>query len=311
MSIYENLSAFFDKPVRDFRKSGDVPNFGDVAPRIRSDWDDDSVRLSDLLGPMLDEPGVERLEALVFGLWNEHGAAAEATPEEAIELLISRKEAAPRLRALFIGDIVAEENEISWINHGDLSALWGAFPSLEHVAVRGANGLRLGQVNHPRLHTLILQSGGLPAPVVREALTANAPLRHLELWLGSDNYGANTAVDDFSALLAGALFPELKTLGLCNCEYADDLAEALAAAPILDRLETLDLSKSVLTDRGAQALAKSGRVGHLKKLDISHHYVSAEGVAALSAATPSLDASDPQDERAYGGEIYRSVAVSE
>lgn len=311
MSMYGNLTEFFGKPVRDFQNSGDIADFGGVAPRIRNDWEDESRRLADMLGPMLDEPGGAAIEALVFGFWNEHGAAGEATPAEAIELLVSRKSALPNLKALFIGDIISEENEISWINHDDLSAIWGAFPGLEHVVVRGANGLRLGQINHPRLNTLILQSGGLPAPLVREALAANAPLTHLELWLGEQNYGSNTTVADFSALLAGELFPQLKRLGLCNSDYQDDIAEAMATAPIVERLEALDLSKGVLTDRGAQALAQSGRLGHLKKLDISHHFVSEEAVAALSAATPALDASDPQEADVYGDDVYRYVFVSE
>lgn len=309
--INENLSAFYGRKVHDFESPGDIASFARAAPRIRTSNFDDPRRLCDFLGPMLDEPKVQELVALVFGVWNQHGAAAEETPEEAIELLVTRRASTPNLEALFLGDIVSEENEISWINQGDLSSIWGAFPKLKQVVVRGANGLRLGQINHAALDTLILQSGGLPAPVVREALSANAPIKHFELWLGEENYGANTSVEDFSELLAGELFPELKTLGLCNCEYADHLAEALATAPVLDRIEVLDISKSILTDRGANALARSGRLSHLKKLDISYHYVSPEGVAALQSATPTVDASDPQQDEQHGDEIYRNVAVSE
>ena len=38
---------------------------------------------------------------------------------------------------------------------------------------------------------------------------------------------------DFAPLFAGGLFPKLKTLGLPDCEYADELAAAVAQAPTL------------------------------------------------------------------------------
>ncbi len=305
-----DLNKFFGKEVVDYAEPGDVENFAAVAVRVRSVYED-SRRIADYLTQMLDEPGVDALEALVIGHWDEHGAAAEGTPQEGVELLVSSKEALPNLRALFIGDISSEENEISWIVQGDMSALWSAFPTLEHFQARGGNGLRLGRVNHARLRTLIIETGGLPAPLLREALDADAPLTHFEMWLGDANYGANTTIGDFEPLFAGDLFPELKTLGLRNAEYSDVIAEALVASPLLERLEVLDLSLGTLTDRGARALAGSGKIGHLKRLDISHHFVGAEAVAALAAATSNLVADDPEAPDEWDGETHYFVAVSE
>jgi hypothetical protein len=144
-----------------------------------------------------------------------------------------------------------------------------------------------------------------------EALAANAPIRHFELWLGADDYGADSSVDDFADLLADRLFPKLETLGLRNSEYSDEIAKALASSPLLDRIKTLDLSMGTLTDAGAKALAESGRLGKLEKLDISHHYVSPEGIAMLRRATPNLVADDAEEVDEWDGEKHYYVAVGE
>ncbi len=42
------------------------------------------------------------------------------------------------------------------------------------------------------LVALTIESGGLPAAVVREVASAHLPaLEHLELWLGEENYGGD------------------------------------------------------------------------------------------------------------------------
>ena len=224
-----------------------------------------------------------------------------------LDTLVAHKTKLPNLQALFVGDIVQEENEVSWITQGDMSALWGAFPKLTEFVARGADGLKLGKIRHERLQSLVLQSGGLSRSVVGQALAADAPLVHLELWLGAADNGANASAAHFANLFAGELFPHLKYLGLRNSEITDDLAEALAASPLLERLEVLDLSKGTLSDCGARALAASGKLSHLRMLDISHHYVSDEGLKALAEATPVLAADERQE--AYDGDFY--VAVSE
>jgi hypothetical protein len=250
------------------------------------------------------------MDALVVGAWQ--GDASEASSQEVVEALVSYAERFPDLRALFLGDIVSEENEISWINQSDLSALWPAFPNLEHLQVRGGNDLALGRFEAPRLTTLILESGGLPRRAVQDALAAGAPeLRHLELWLGTDNYGGDSTPDDFADLFAGRLFPKLNTLALRDCDYADALAAAVAEAPLLERIATLDLSLGNLSDAGAEALLASPAVAKLSRLDLHHHFLTDAMMARLERLGPAVDLSEQQDEEEYGGEIYRSIAVSE
>lgn len=310
MALYENLSEFAGLPVKDFREAGDITDFSAVAPRLRCTYDDE-LTLRDFLAVLLDQPGIGKVQALVFGSWMENGEAVDATPQAAIEMLIAMRDQLPNLRGLFVGDIISEENEMSWITQSDLSAVWGAFPKLEIFAARGGNGLRLGKINHARLNRLQVETGGLTQGVLREALEANAPLTHLELWLGDENYGANTSVDDMRDLFAGALFPQLQTLALRNCQYTDAIAEALASSPILDRIAVLDLSLGTISDTGAEALLKSGKLGRLKKLDISHHYVTPDVLERLKAAVPELVADDPQKADHWDGRDHYYVAVSE
>ncbi len=310
MALYENLSEFAGLPVKDFREPGDIADFSNVAPRLRCTYDD-NLTLRDFLAVMLDQPGVEKVQALVFGIWMENGEAMEATPQAAIEMMIAMRDQLPNLKGLFVGDIISEENEMSWITQTDLSAVWGAFPKLEVFGARGGNGLRLGKINHPNLQRLQVETGGLVQPVLREALEANAPLRHLEVWMGSQGYGANTSIDDFGGLMSGSLFPQLETLALKNCEYTDAIAQALAASPVLDRIAVLNLSLGTLTDAGAQALLDSGKLGQLRKLDISHHFVSPDMVAKLAGAVPVLSADDPQQPDHWDGRDHYHVAVGE
>lgn len=310
MSIYKNLETFHDLPVKDFKAPGDIADFAAVATRLRCDYDDED-QLADHLTRLLEEPGASAIRALILGLWTQDGEAMDASPQEAIELLVASKDKLPNLVALFVGDIVSEENEISWIHNTDMSALWSAFPKLEEFRVRGTNDLRLGKINHGALKKLVIESGGLPAGIAREALEANAPLEHLELWFGDDGYGRTTEIGDLTALLEGKLFPNLKTLGLRNSEIANEIAVQLAASPILERIEHLDLSLGTFRDPGAEALAASGRIGHLKSLDVHHHYMSDEARQKLAAATPNLIVDEAEEADDWDGEPHYYVSVSE
>jgi hypothetical protein len=310
MTISQNLETFHGLPVKDFKQAGDLPDLAGVAPRVRCTFDEKQT-LTDFLGLLLAEPGAGEITALVLGLWAENGELYEVTPDKVIAYLVANKNRLPKLEALFVGDITYEENEISWIHNGDLSALWTAFPKLQEFGVRGGNGLSLGRVNHDALKKLTVETGGLPAEVARQALEANAPLEHFELWFGSDDYGLTTGIDDLTELLEGRLFPDLKVLALRNCNFADEIAERLAVSELLERIDHLDLSLGTLQDRGAEALIASGRLGHLKSLDIHHHYLSPEIRQRLAAATPNLIADEAETPDEWDGNKHYYVSVAE
>jgi hypothetical protein len=231
---------------------------------------------------------------------------------EVVRALVAARDRLPSLRALFLGDIIFEECEISWINQTDVSPLLRAYPALEHLRVRGGNGLRFGSLRHEQLKSLIVESGGLGADLIADVAAADLPrLEHLELWLGSTNYGAVDDPAPLAPLLAGTGFPRLRTLALRDSEIADQVAAAVAVAPLLERVRILDLSLGNLSDEGAGALLASPAVRRLEKLDVHHHFLSQDMVAKLQGLGIEVDASDPKDVPENKYREYRFIAVAE
>jgi uncharacterized protein (TIGR02996 family) len=247
------------------------------------------------LQSFLAEAAVGLVQALVVGdCWGEEKSTMSNA--EVVEALIGARERLTNLRALFLGDITHKEAELSWIVQGDLTALLAAFPRLEHFRSRGGSELGLSALEHPHLKSLIFEASNLPGEVARAVGASDLPaLEHLELWLGAEEYGADTTPDDLDGILQGKHLPSLRYLGLRNSEIADDIPSALAGAPILERLRILDLSLGNLSDRGAEALLAIPGLARLEKLDIHHHYISPEWIERLQALGIQVDASDPQE----------------
>ncbi|MGW5877258.1 STM4015 family protein [Nocardiopsis terrae] len=224
----------------------------------------------------------------------------------------------PRLRALFFGEVLREESEISWIGHGDLGPLLTAYPRLTELTVRGSDGLRLGVGEHRSLRRLTVQSSGISPDVVESIAGSSLPeLEHLELWLGVEEDGAATP-DDLGSLLSGTAFPGLPHLGLRNAEFTDDWVRALAEAPVTPTLRTLDLSLGALTDEGARTLLSAPAFRSLERLDLHHHYMSEDMTErireAFTAAGVRVDVSDRREPDLEGYEdeeeawLYPAVA---
>jgi hypothetical protein len=305
MTIGAHLESFVGKRVVDFQPGDSLPDPATSVPALRVGYDSD-VTATALLSDVLQSPVADQLTGLVIGTWS--GEMYEATPAEVIEALVASADRLASLRGLFLGDITYEENEISWIYQTDLSALWDAFPRLEVFGVRGSNGLSLGKLRHNHLKHLTVECGGLPKSVLAEIAAASLPaLEHLELYLGTENYGWDGTIEDVKPLLAAYRFPSLKYLGLRDAEIADDVAEAVVQSPLLEQIQVLDLSLGMLSDEGAQALIDSSAVRKLKKLDIHYHFVTPDVVKRLNGLGIEVDASDPQDP----DQEYRYVSVSE
>ncbi|HEX2186859.1 MAG TPA: STM4015 family protein [Chloroflexota bacterium] len=316
MTIDEHLTHFAGRAVVDWEPHTGLPDPDHTIYRVGlSDREAaGGQRWTDKLSLLLNHPAVERLPGLVVGAWDFLGAEESSAP--VVEALVAARGRLAGLRAIFLGDVISEEQEISWITQSDLSPLFNAYPLLEHVGVRGGTGLTLGSLRHAHLKSLIIQSGGLEARVVREVGAAQLPeLEHLELWLGAADFGATATVEDLAPVLDGAAFPKLRYLGLRNSELGDDLAAAVAGAPVLARLRVLDLSLGTVGDAGAAALLASPATGGLERLDLHHHFCSAAMVARLVAGLEgrgvAVDAGQPQQEAGYGGQRSRYVAVGE
>ncbi len=179
------------------------------------------------------------------------------------------------LEAVFVGDLEAEQAEITWIEQSDVTALLTAFPGLTEFGVRGGTDLVFPPVKHERLRSLTIQAGGLPAQVVRGVIDSELPaLERLDLWLGVSAYGGDTEVTDLAPLLSGTRFPRLHHLGLRNSEVQNEIAAAVASAPVVAQLRTLDLSNGTLGDEGAAALLEGQPLTHLEVLDLHHHFLT-------------------------------------
>ncbi|MFD3687177.1 STM4015 family protein [Nocardiopsis sp. NPDC058631] len=268
----------------------------------------------------LAEVDTTRVRALIIGVWG--GLDYEVSSTVPRDLLIRHASAFSSLRSLFFGEIVYEENEISWIHQCDLSPLAEAFPSLEELTVRGTGDPHMGDgrldlhlPEHTGLRTLTIQSGGLPGRVSRGVASSGLPaLENLELWLGVEAYRGDTTPQDLVPVLSGKAFPELRYLGLRNTEGVDDWIPVLAEAPAVAALDVLDLSLGDLTDRGGEALVEAAPAfRHLRRLDLHHHYLSEEVRERVRSALPGVevDLSDHRTPSSHGGADHYYTAVAE
>jgi len=301
--IYRNAGTFVGLRVVDYAM--DKPARSDVAYRFRSDWDDNN--LIPALQHFLVTPAALEASALVIGAW--FGDESSTSSEAVLNLLIQHRDRLPKLAALYIGDVTSEENEMSWITQSDMTPLLQAFPMLQLLRTRGGTELQLKPIAHPALRGLAMETGGLDASVLRSVCSCDFnSLEYLELWLGTEEYGANVTVEDLQPLLSGKLFPKLKYLGLRNSDIVDQIAAVVVNSPLMQRLETLDLSLGTLTDEGGESLLHL-KDSALKKLNLHYHFMSPAMVKRLRALPFVVDASTPPDMDT--DEDDRFVAVGE
>lgn len=64
---------------------------------------------------------------------------------------------------------------------------------------KGGDGLTFSSLQHEQLKTLIIETGGVPPNAVKQVGEARLPnLEKLEMWLGSNNYGFDSRIEDFA-----------------------------------------------------------------------------------------------------------------
>ncbi|KAB2382843.1 STM4015 family protein [Actinomadura montaniterrae] len=323
MGVYQHLEEYAGLPVATFdcergvadedddgaaggEETGeDLPPAGEAAWYVGTMFDEEPF--ADTFARFRETVDTAEVTALIVGYW---GASYDENHADPVALLTEHAAAFPKLRALFLGDITGEESEISWIEHGDVSPLFTAFPELERFEIRGAEGLVLSPIKSAHLRVLRFESGGLPGHVVRAVGASELPnLEHLDLWLGEDNYGGDATVADLAPLLSGERLPALRHLGLEDSQIQDEIAAAVAGAPIVARLESLSLAMGILTDQGAEALLSGQPLTHLRKLDLHHHFLSDAMVERVKAAFPGVEVDLSDQEKPDGDWHY--IAVSE
>jgi hypothetical protein len=302
----EHAEEFFNRPVKEFNEPSDWQG-PESAYRVAITFDDAPGGIDVRLKDLISQPGVDKLDALVIGAWM--GDDSSASSETIVKLLAKQKGKLPGLRAIFFGDIVSEENEVSWIIQSDMGPLLTAFPRLEVFRVRGGGSLSFSRVRHESLKKLIIETGGMSRSTLREICRCEFPnLEHLELWLGEENYGWDGGVEDLQPILTGKLFPKLKYLGLRNSEIVDEIAAVVVNSPVLRGLEVLDLSNGALTNAGGKAMLNLPGDLKLREVNLSHHYMTPSMLDQLKEQLKyPLIADDGQDP----DEEWRSVVVGE
>ncbi len=269
MSYVQHVEHFHGLPVLTvppYTPATELPDAGSVAWRLCTGPYSSDEDYEDYWDRFISTVELERVRALVLG----HGA--HYMPDQALIDLSSRLSG---LEALFLNDLEDDEEMISSIGQPDLSPLLAAFPGLRELAVRGGDGLDFPVTGHAGLRSLRIESGGLPPEAAEHIAAADLPsLERIELWLGEEDYGGGTTVEQLAPLLAGERKPALRHLGLQNSPIQDELAAAIASAPVVPRLTSLSLSMGTLSDEGAEALLHGQPLTHLKELDLSHHFLS-------------------------------------
>ena len=304
--ISHNAKTFIGKRVADYEPEKKPVAGGKTIYRFRSDYDE--ANCIPHLTHFLETDAAAEAVGIVIGNWG--GDDSDGDPCEVIKLLCDKRDRLSSLKAIYLGDIVSEENEMSWIHQSDVTPLLEAFPKLELLRTRGGNDLSMSQPKHATLRGLVCESGGLAAEFVRSIGRSGFPaLEHLELWLGTEEYGGNSSVEDLQPILSGDLFPNLKYLGFRNCEFADDIAAVVVNSPLVKRIETLDLSLGVLTDEGGRALLSLPTDGNLKHVGLHYNYLTSEVTKLLSKLPIKLDLSKPS--HMDDDDEWRFVAVGE
>ncbi|MGP4109498.1 STM4015 family protein [Streptomyces sp. 4N509B] len=315
MSTARHLREFHGLPVFEFpdpkeRADAELPEADAVAWRISAATYDAEEQWFETFAAFAEAVDITRVRAILVGEWGE---AYQTGPEKIIATLLDARPRLTALRALFVGDMTSEECEISWINQGDVTPLLRGFPELEEFGVRGGTGLVVEPFTHAALRSLTVETGGMPGEAARGIAESELPaLTHLDLWLGTSEYGSTVEIEHLAPILDGARLPSLRHLALRNSEIQDAVAAAVASAPVVARLEVLDLSMGVLTDEGATALLDGQPLTHLKELDLHYHYITEPVQERLRAAlepagvTVDLDSDGAEDD-----EDWRFVAVGE
>ncbi len=308
--IEENFEAWFGEAAAEAHEAEDL----DLTWRwgfIDSVWCghqgyDSSSDAPEVLNRVLSSPLARFVRSVTLGLTDYEDGEPQA--QNLVDVLVKR--APQALQRLEVADFeYPDDTEMSWAHPGDMKSVWKAMPGLREVVFRGGN-LEVGKIDAPELKSFTIETGGLSKENVENILGAKWPkLETLKIWLGQENYGFESSLDDFKPLFDAKGLGSVKHLGIMNSEFADELIPALAKSKILKQLETLDLSLGTLTTDGAKALKEHlGAFKHLQSLNLKENLLDEEGIALVK--TLGLNIIDAEDQRDFDPE-YRYSAVGE
>jgi hypothetical protein len=253
-------------------------------PMERFNGERPEVPIAQALEWLLDDPGPGRFVArLTIGLVR-HDANDYAGVCQVIGARLR-----PALHELELGDFDRDECELNWSSIVTLPRLWASIPRLRKLYLR-AGSMQLDGIDLPELRELETVTGGMPPEALAAVANANWPkLEWLSLQVGLAHQNAATDVTLVEPLLAGTKLPALTHLGLCNCEFTDELCERLASAPILPQLRSLNLSMGTMSIAGVQALLRTPKAfAHLDQICVDDNYLPDEAQALLETLGPAI-----------------------
>jgi uncharacterized protein (TIGR02996 family) len=244
-------------------------------------------------------PIAAAIRTLVIGAEISHHGRGNGTEHDDISVLAAMR-AAP-LRAVRSLTFTAFDHDVSWTHVGELAAAGDALASVEELTIHTGR-MRLGPVTLPRLRSLHLITGGLPAHVLVDLAAQTWPqLASLEIYFGTSEYGGSCSITETKPLLEGDVIPAVTELALCNGEFADELVECVARSKILPRLRRLDLSKGTLGSAGVRTLLRhADAFAHLESLDLGGNYLSADECRQVATICKSVELGHQKHEDEYG-----------
>jgi hypothetical protein len=153
VDIDEHFDRYAGLPVVEF-EADDAPAPGErVAWKVSTDYGppDEAEEFVEVFDRFLATVDTTAVTHLVFGFWGHGYQVSSAVPRQ---LLLEAAPRRPNLKALFFGDIIREEDEISWIQQCDITPLLEVYPGLERLDVRGGVGLELSAFASTALQVL-------------------------------------------------------------------------------------------------------------------------------------------------------------
>lgn len=272
------------------------------------DWKGASPKA--VLAAIVKSPAAKLLRNVTIGILDHHYPISLAGGID----VLSKAGRLESLRSLFIGAFeYPDESEISWVSVGNVSKILALAPNLRSLHLRGAD-IGLGTLEHKTLESLTIETGGLPGSAVASIGKAKLPqLRHMEVWLGTDEYGGTGKISQLKGLFSGEGVPKLEHFGLKNSDFEDDIAVALSTSKLLAQLKRVDLSMGTLHESGAQAiLANADRFKHLESLDLDRNFIPDDLATQLRRALKGIvsvgDQEEPSD---WDEEPHYYVSVGE